>query len=153
MFKSVSMPILAQLLETRRVAGIIFVIGMAQAAVTFAGYGGWSCPLQSNLGLPCPGCGISRGIVSLLTGHWQAALQAHIFSPFVLIALGMLGICSLLPQRIHNLAIRMIAGIEKRTGISLFIIIGMFAIWVFRIVTCVSTRMDYQLLTMNTIGR
>lgn len=153
MFKPVFMPVLAPLLATRRLAGILFIMGVFQAGLTITGFGGWPCPIQSALSLPCPGCGLSRGVISLISGKWQAAIQYHPFSPVVLGALLMMGVFSLLPENSHKLAVHKIAGIEKRTGISFGIIIGMFAIWALRIVACISSRMDYQSLTMNTIGR
>ena len=153
MSKPVFVPVLAPLLATRRLAGILFIIGVFQAGLTITGFGGWPCPIESALSLPCPGCGLSRGVISLISGNWQAAMHYHPFSPVVLVALLMMGVFSLLPENRHKLAVDIIAGIEKRTGISFSIIIGMFTIWVLRIVACFSSRMDYQSLTMNTIGR
>ena len=147
------MPVLAPVLATRRLAGILFIMGVFQAGLTITELGGWPCPMQSALSLPCPGCGLSRGVISLISGNWQAAMHYHPFSPLALVALLMMGVFSLLPGDRHKLAVGIIAGIEKRTGISFGIIIGMFAIWALRIVACFSSRMDYQSLTMNTIGR
>lgn len=153
MYKTICVPVLAPLVASRGLAGLMLAAAAVQAGLTFSGYGLWSCPVQSTLGLPCPGCGISRGLVSLITGHWQAAVHLHSFSPFVLAALIITGVCSLLPERSHHRAVNIIAGVEKSTGISFMIIIGMLAVWVFRVVACVSSRMDFQSLTMNTIGR
>jgi len=46
---------------------------------------GWIlCPFRLATGLPCPFCGMTRGIASLLRGRWREALGYHFFSPFVL---------------------------------------------------------------------
>ena len=37
------------------------------------------CPVQILYGLPCPGCGLTRAGVLLLTGHFAAAFQMHPF--------------------------------------------------------------------------
>ena len=153
MYKAFCVPVLAPLAASRKLAGIMFAIAVVQAGFTISGYGLWNCPVQSIIGLPCPGCGTSRGIVSLFTGHWREAIQFHLFSPLILAAIIGLGVCSLLSGGSQKKAVQIIAGVERRTGISFLIIIGMFAIWVFRVVACVSSRMDYQSLTMNTIGR
>jgi len=153
MYKALCVPVLAPLAASRKLAGVMFAIAAVQAGFTVSGYSLWTCPVQSIIGLPCPGCGISRGIVGLFTGHWREAIQFHLFSPLILAAIIGLGVCSLLPGSSQKKAVQIIAGVEKRTGISFLIIIGMFAIWVFRVVACVSSRMDYQSLTMNTIGR
>ena len=50
--------------------------------------GSWTLPplCSSRLltGLPCPGCGLTRGIVLLLHGNLAGALAIHPFSPIVL---------------------------------------------------------------------
>ena len=38
------------------------------------------CPLIILCGIPCPGCGVTRAVVCLLTGRWQRAWQ---LSPMV----------------------------------------------------------------------
>ena len=35
------------------------------------------CPLIIFCGLPCPGCGVTRAAVSLMTGRWQQAWQLN----------------------------------------------------------------------------
>ena len=134
MYKTVRAPILAPILASRRLALALFIIGSAQAALTLSGYGIWQCPIQSTLGLPCPGCGVSRGVASLVSGHWQSAIHFHLLSPIVLGAILMLGAISLLPQNSHNMAVQIVAGVEKNTGISYWFIFGMLAIWAYRIV-------------------
>ena len=45
------------------------------------------CPFRLLTGLPCPLCGMTRGLASLLRGRWHDALAFHVFSPFVLAAI------------------------------------------------------------------
>jgi hypothetical protein len=35
------------------------------------------CPMASSLGIPCPGCGLTRATLSLLHGDVRAALHFH----------------------------------------------------------------------------
>ena len=45
---------------------------------------GWIlCPFRLLTGLPCPMCGMTRGIASLLRGRWPDAVAYHAFSPLV----------------------------------------------------------------------
>jgi len=41
----------------------------------------YSLGLSRRLGLPCPGCGMTRAFAHLAKGEWRAALSAHPFSP------------------------------------------------------------------------
>lgn len=49
---------------------------------------GWIvCPFRLLTGLPCPMCGMTRGLASLLRGRWTDAVGFHLLSPVVLVAL------------------------------------------------------------------
>jgi hypothetical protein len=56
------------------------------------------CPLHAATGLPCPGCGVTRGVSALAQGDLSFALGAN---PFVLLVwplLGLLGALAFVPQ-------------------------------------------------------
>lgn len=42
------------------------------------------CPFRLLTGYPCPFCGMTRGISSLLRGRFRDALEFHLFAPIVL---------------------------------------------------------------------
>jgi hypothetical protein len=46
------------------------------------------CPFRLLTGLPCPMCGMTRAVASLLRGNWQDALAFHLLSPLALAAIG-----------------------------------------------------------------
>ena len=49
-------PVLAHLLRQGALVRILAVVGVTQLVFTAAGLVGWSCPVKSALGIPCPGC-------------------------------------------------------------------------------------------------
>ena len=45
-----------------------------------------ACAFHSATGLWCPGCGLTRGLHALLTGHVGTALSSNVFTPFAAVA-------------------------------------------------------------------
>lgn len=43
----------------------------------------WPCPFAALLGIPCPGCGLTRAAWALLHGEWRHALELHPLAPLV----------------------------------------------------------------------
>jgi hypothetical protein len=41
------------------------------------------CLWRRLLGIPCPGCGMTRAFAHLAKGEWRAALAVHPLAPFV----------------------------------------------------------------------
>jgi uncharacterized protein DUF2752 len=41
----------------------------------------WRCPIAMLTGLPCPGCGLTRAALALVTGDLAGALALHPLSP------------------------------------------------------------------------
>jgi hypothetical protein len=48
------------------------------------------CLLRRLLGIPCPGCGLTRAFAHLAKGEWSAAIVAHPFAPVLAFELGLL---------------------------------------------------------------
>jgi hypothetical protein len=63
--------------------GIIGLIVIRQNDPVTAGFFP-QCPLHAMTGLNCPGCGMTRGIHSLLHGDFLSALHFNALLPFVL---------------------------------------------------------------------
>ena len=43
------------------------------------------CPMPLLLGIPCPGCGLTRSVALLTHGHVEWALAYHPLAPFILL--------------------------------------------------------------------
>lgn len=50
----------------------------------------WQCWIEELIGLPGPGCGLTRSWIALTQGHLLLALQYHLLGP--IFALGLLGL-------------------------------------------------------------
>lgn len=56
----------------------------AVAGLALLASGAPLCPFAGWLGIPCPGCGLTRATVALVSGDWQTALRLHPLVGFVL---------------------------------------------------------------------
>jgi fermentation-respiration switch protein FrsA (DUF1100 family) len=52
----------------------------------------WPCPFATLLGIPCPGCGLTRAAWALLQGEWRRALALHPLSPLLVPVVAGLGL-------------------------------------------------------------
>ena len=127
-------PLLSTLLGNRKLALILIGIAAFQVILTAFGLPGWRCPINAALGIPCPGCGLSRATVLLLQGEWLAAVKMHAFAPVFLAGFGLMTGVSLLPAPSHVKTVERIALFEKKTGLTVVILIGMLFFWLARLV-------------------
>jgi hypothetical protein len=125
-------PVLAPLLKSRWIAGILLLTVLLQIGLTTVGLPGWQCPLKIALATPCPGCGLSTAVAGLLQGHWRQALQAHPFGPVFLAGILLLMLISLLPDNGRQKTVHIVDLLEQRTGFLIFIALGLFIHWGFR---------------------
>ena len=50
------------------------LLGVYVAFITLTGIG---CPIRFSTGISCPGCGMSRAVLLMLSGHFRAAFRMH----------------------------------------------------------------------------
>jgi hypothetical protein len=74
------MPILAPMIQDRRIIRVLMGMAALQVWLTAMGLPGWQCPIRSLLGVPCPGCGLSTAMALLLQGQWGEAMSVHAFA-------------------------------------------------------------------------
>lgn len=125
-------PVLAPLVQDRRITLILMGVAALQVWLTAIGFPGWQCPIKSSLGISCPGCGLSSAIVLLIQGQWQTAVSVHAFAPVFLIGSLLLMVATVLPERFHRDSVRWIAWLERCTGIIPLLLIGIIVYWVLR---------------------
>jgi hypothetical protein len=70
----------------------VVAVGLVGAGVALVTLGPPLCPTAFFLGVPCPGCGLTRATLALLRGDFRAALHLHplvfVLSPLFAYALG-----------------------------------------------------------------
>jgi len=108
----------------------VFVgVGILQIVLTGTESRGWSCPIDTFLGIFCPGCRLSTALTLLIQGKWQPAVQMHAFAPLVLAGLMAFVIFSVLPVGWQTRAAHQIAVLERKTGITAAIILSSLIYW------------------------
>lgn len=64
---------------------------------------GTSCTFQSTIGLPCPGCGLTRALLAALHGRFQEAFSLHpLFWLAPLVILAVLILLAVAPDRLSD---------------------------------------------------
>jgi hypothetical protein len=122
----------ASLLRSRPTAALLAGIAALQLGLGAFGLPGWPCPFLHGLGIPCPGCGLTRAALELLRGQWRAALSDHAFAPLLVGALLVIGAASLLPQSLRRPLIDGAERLERRTGLTALLLVGLVLYWIAR---------------------
>ena len=127
-------PVLAPMLQNRRLALILAGLGVGQLALAASELGGWRCPIKAAIEVPCPGCGMTTAVILLLKKEWVAAAHMHAFAPLVLILLVIITVAGILPDKYQRELSARIASLERLTGIFSIGLISMVAYWLMRLV-------------------
>jgi hypothetical protein len=126
-------PVLAPLLQNRRLICILAAVGVAQLILVATGWNGWQCPIRSTFGIICPGCGLSTAMTLLVKGHWAEAVRMHVFAPlFLMVLVFMAGAIALPAVYLKRLSAG-VAALERKTGITAIMTLGMVLYWLLRI--------------------
>lgn len=124
---------MASVMQRRAEALLISGVVLVQGVLVASGLPGWPCPVRHLLGIPCPGCGLTRATTALLHGDWQASLTLHAFAPLFLLAFALLGLSVLLPERPRRALVNTIETIEHRTGITTILLVCSLLYWLIRL--------------------
>ena len=123
----------ARSLQNRRLTALLLLAAVVQTGLVAAGMPAWMCPLKNVFSIPCPACGMTTGVVHLLNGQWNSALQAHLFSPLLLAAMAAAGLAVILPAPTHRRLITRVAMLEKSTAAGMWIVVGLGVFWIWRL--------------------
>ena len=127
--------LLASILRERPVCVGFLVAGVILVTAQVLGITVYVCPLQAATGLPCPGCGLTRGTTALLRGDVQRALAFHPFSPLVIVGIVLLVLSLILPEGPRSKMLNHIESLERRTGLGLLGLLALMAYGAFRLLS------------------
>ena len=124
---------LAALLRDRRVSLVVTAVAAAQVLGVATGVGGWPCPLKTALGIPCPGCGLTRASVALLRGEFATAFRTHAFAPVLLLGVLAFDVAALLPAARRDAFAEFVGRVERRTTVAYVVLAGLLVYWSVRL--------------------
>jgi hypothetical protein len=126
-------PIVSTILRDRKlniaICGTVFL----QLLLVAFGLPGWPCPFFHSMGLPCPGCGMTRASLFLAHGQWKQALVMHAFAPLFMIALAIITLCAASPRSFITSVADKAESLERHTGITGLLLIGLILYWLARL--------------------
>ena len=127
-------PVFSNILRNRRLGSAICAAALLQLLLTLFGLPGWPCPIFHTLGIPCPGCGLTRATLYLFHGDFKQSLMMHAFAPIFVTALAVITFCTVGPR---NHTERIAAGaetLEHYTGLTVVLLSGLILYWLARLV-------------------
>ena len=126
-------PILASVARNQLAGLMVAGASVLQIGLVRLGLPGWQCPLLHILGVPCPGCGLSRAIVALLQGDWRTSFELHAFAPIVVGGLLLIAWSVILPKKQRTWFLAHLEVVERRTGITAILLISLMIYWLIRL--------------------
>ena len=125
--QQLTQPVISDLLSQRIIGWATLGAAGLHFGLIAAGLPGWGCPFRHTLGIPCPGCGLSRAVHALWHGDWSTSLNYHAFALPVLVFLLLIISASLLPGVPRSWLLAQTARVERRwavTGMGMTILFG-----------------------------
>lgn len=120
----------ASVLRERTLCAWLLLAGTVLVAANRLGIALWACPFYKMTGLPCPGCGVTRGMGALAQGRWHEAVAFNLFTPVIALGVATMLVVTLLPATMRVTAIHALSRIEARTGLPLLTLIAL-VLWGF----------------------
>jgi hypothetical protein len=126
-------PVVFPLLRSRKFTVIFFCAAAIQLTLVNFKVFGWTCPFLHLVGVPCPGCGLTRATSLLLLGDFKASLTYHAFAPVSLLGLLLVGSASLLPDQARLPMISRLELLERRSGLTIILLFALVFYWLARL--------------------
>ena len=122
-------PLLSHFLHEKRYSIILLVTVVTHLSLSYFHLISWECPSQA-IHLNCPGCGLTRATLLLITGRPIAALHQHLFCPIPIIFALILLTNIILPFRMRQQFLHHVRQLELRTGFTYILITLWAGYWI-----------------------
>lgn len=126
-------PQFAGLLRQRRAAAVMGLAGVAQITLTRLHIVGMECPVPRLFGVPCPGCGLTRACVALLSGSGEW-VHLHALAPMILLATVLLLVAAVLPEQKRLALAANVEHLERRTAAPALALAVILLYWTARLI-------------------
>src|ERR1043166_1711720 len=125
--------VLSPILHDRRLSSVSSAAAALQVLLTFLHFPGWPCPLLSAVGIPCPGCGLSRATLFLIHGEWKESLVMHAFAPLLVFSLVLIAFSAIAPKAVVERMANHTEAVERYSGLTTFLLVGLIVYWLARL--------------------
>ena len=125
-------PAIAPLLRHRAMSGALGIGGAVQMLLTALHIGGIDCPISGVFGVPCPGCGLSRACVALVSGSGEW-LRMHALAPLFVAAVALTLFAAAAPERLRERLAERVAAIERAIAFPALALTVVWFYWLARV--------------------
>ncbi|MFU8781008.1 MAG: DUF2752 domain-containing protein [Kiritimatiellia bacterium] len=135
-----SVAMLRLLLESRLPGILLGVVSAIYLALLHFGVVIYRCPLQTNTGLFCAGCGLSTALLAMFRGQFAVMWIQHPFAPYFVLLGAVVFLAGVLPEIPRKIWILFVLRMEYRTRLHAVVLISFAAFGAVRLfISCVGS--------------
>ena len=121
-------PVIAPIMRERPTAFILALIPLVFVVLDATDVFHWKCPFFAFTNLPCPGCGMTHAVMSLVQLELSDAIEVHPLSPLLLLGWLAWVIISIVPSKQRLFTIEKIEFLERKSGV-VYLILALFIVF------------------------
>jgi hypothetical protein len=123
----------ASFVRSRKIGVGLLGLGCLHLSLITLGLPSWQCPIRHGLGVPCPGCGLSRATIALMHGQVHHALEIHAFAPIVLLSGGLIISAIVLPRSKRSTLVQFLEQLDYRNRLTILLAGSFLSYWLARL--------------------
>jgi len=127
-------PVVASMIRSRAMcAGFVGFIGL-QVGLSAAGVTLMDCYMLKYTGVPCPGCGLTRGAIATARFDFVEVLYYNALGPAALFVMALFFAGLVLPVCWRDALAGAVARVERATAVSAVVLIALWVYWIVRLI-------------------